>query len=85
MGKRHTNFHNKRVLGVNRHPWTKRDPDPTLGRALGLGIAIRSDLRVGSEDRDAHTRHFERSLVLVRLLAELVSTRPNLVSHKLTE
>ncbi len=58
-GKQHTNFHNKRVLEVNPHPWAKRVPDPTSGRALGLGIAIRSDFQVCSADRDAHTRHFE--------------------------
>jgi hypothetical protein len=84
-GKLHTNFHSNRALEVNPHPWAKRVPDPTLGRALGLGIATRSDFRVYSADRDAQTRRFEGSLALARLLAEMVSTHPNLVSHNLTE
>lgn len=70
---------------MSPHPWAKRALDLTSGQALGLGIAIRSDFRVDSADMGAQTRHFEGSLALARLLAVLVTTRPNLVSHKLIE
>jgi hypothetical protein len=79
-GKRQTNFHSNRALEVNPHPWAKRVPDPTLGQALGLGIATRSDFQVYSADRDVQTRRFEGLLALARLLAELVSTHLNLVN-----
>lgn len=70
---------------MNPHPWAKRVLDPTSGRALGLGIATQNDFRVCSADRDAQTRQFEGSLALARLLAELVSTPLNSVSHRLSE
>jgi hypothetical protein len=81
-GNGQTNFRSKRALEVNPHPWTKRVLDPKLGRALGLGTASRSDCRVSNADKDAQTRHFEGSLGLGTPRAELVSARPNLLSHR---
>ena len=51
----------------------KRVLDPSLGRALGLGIASQSDCQVSNVDRDVQTRHFEGSLGLVTPRGELVS------------
>ena len=82
-GNGQTNFRSKRALGVNPHPWAKRVLDPTLGRALGLGTANRSDCPVSNADRAAQTRHFEGSLGLVTPRVDLVSARPNFVSHML--
>ena len=75
-----TNFHSKRGLEANPHPSARHVLDPTLGRALGLDIANQSDFQVCSADRDAQTRHFEGSLGLATLHAELVSAPPDLVS-----
>jgi len=77
-GNGQTNFRSNRALEVNPHPWAKRVLDPSLGRALGLGIASRSDCRVSNVDRDAQTRHFEGSLGLATPRGELVSARADL-------
>jgi hypothetical protein len=51
-----------------------------VGSGSGLSTATQGNFRVlCSADRDRHSPHFEESLALARLLAELVSTRPNLV------
>jgi hypothetical protein len=60
-------------------------PGSDVGSGTGFGHCHPKRFPGMKCGQGPHSRHFKGLLALAKLLTELVSTRPNLVSHILTE